>query len=142
VIADSVAYLRGRPYGACAARHGGCGGDQASLIRRRDIRLPRCCARQADPSLTLAAGAPSTFGCRSSDGLDAEGTVIGPEQAARTRAACAVRVPPAVSAEARHEPAGRARLGRHRQDRADVSDLFNGHRLYRLRVTIRHPKAA
>jgi hypothetical protein len=49
--------------------------------------------------LTLPAGAQSTSGCRNSDSLGAEGTVIGPEQAAHTRAAGAIRVRPAVSAE-------------------------------------------
>jgi 2-polyprenyl-3-methyl-5-hydroxy-6-metoxy-1,4-benzoquinol methylase len=92
VTTVSPADLRNRLYEAYATQHAGCGGNEAAaLVYRRDIR-PLLPPPKAGPIIDLGCGRGELVRLLQSDGFDAEGIDISPEQVALARAAGIVRV--------------------------------------------------
>jgi SAM-dependent methyltransferase len=92
VTTTSLADLRSRLYEAYASQHVGSGGDEAAaLVYRRDIR-PLLPSPAAGPVVDLGCGRGELVRLLETDGFDAEGIDISPEQAALAHAAGVPRV--------------------------------------------------
>jgi 2-polyprenyl-3-methyl-5-hydroxy-6-metoxy-1,4-benzoquinol methylase len=92
VTTASLADLRDRLYEAYASQHAGHGnGEATTLVYRRDIR-PLLPPPAAGPVVDIGCGRGELVRLLQSDGFDAEGIDISPEQAALARAADVPRI--------------------------------------------------
>jgi 2-polyprenyl-3-methyl-5-hydroxy-6-metoxy-1,4-benzoquinol methylase len=92
VTTASPTDIRSRLYEAYVSQHAGTGdGEAAALIYRRDIR-PLLPPPEAGPVVDIGCGPGALVRLLRTDGFDAEGVDISPEQAALARAAGVARV--------------------------------------------------
>ena len=93
VIETPIGPLRERLYGAYASQHAPWSdGEAAALIYRRDIR-PILLAPAAGPILDIGCGQGQLVSLMLSDGYDATGIDVSPEQVALAQVTCLDRIP-------------------------------------------------
>lgn len=106
----SLGGLRSRLYEAYASQHAGSGGgESAALACRRDIR-PLLPSPAAGPVIDLGCGRGELVRLLQTEGFDAEGIDISPEQTALARAAGVAQVRQGDSPPVAHGLASAARV--------------------------------